>query len=125
MSNRQLVYSLGGSTAATALPAIAATWHVTCLSLYRMREPHVPGFQRTRVISVEVTEPAEPIVATGYDAVLALVRVVGAPVGCVTLPVIGGECDGEDARRRAIERLKAAIDRQLAVNAIRTVASAP
>lgn len=87
-----------------------------------MTTPRVPGFQRTRVVSVELTRPVNDIEAKGYEAVLVLARVAGAPVGCLTLPAIDGVCDGDRLLDRAHETLEEAIARQSAVNAVRTAA---
>jgi O-antigen biosynthesis protein len=83
-----------------------------------MTTPLVPGFQRTYVGSVELTEPIHDIDAPGYDVALVLARVSGMPVGVVTMPVTAGVCDGARLRGRAIDTLRPAITRQLAVTAV-------
>ena len=93
-------------------------------TLFHMEEPRVLAFRRTRVVSIELTAPAAPISAEGYDAVLALARVGGTPVGCVTVPVQDGECHGEQLRQHAIDTLAAPITRELAVRSLRC-ATAP
>ena len=90
-------------------------------TLGRMSSPRVPGFQRTRVVSIELTQPIEDIQAPSYEAVLALARVSGVPVGCVSAPVTDDVCDGVRLQRQAVETLDEPIARQLAVRALRTV----
>ncbi len=87
-----------------------------------MSSPRVPGFQRTRVVSVELTQPISDVAAAGYQAVLALMRLGGFPIGYVTSTVTDGVCDGGRLRRRAIDTLSEPIARQLAVNAVHTLA---
>ncbi len=86
-----------------------------------MSSPRVPGFQRTRIVSVELTQPITDIAAPGYQAVLALARLGGVPIGYVTASVTDDVCDGGRLRRRAVDTLREAIARQLSVNAVRTV----
>jgi O-antigen biosynthesis protein len=86
-----------------------------------MSSPRVPGFQRTRVVSVELTQPIDDIPARGYDAVLALARVGGVPVGCITSPVTDEVCDGIRLQRHALEAMREPIVRQFAVSALHTV----
>jgi GT2 family glycosyltransferase len=83
-----------------------------------MTVPRVPGFQKSRTVSVELTRPVPDIEAAGYHVVLVLARIDRVPVGCFAAPVIDGVCDCASLWRISAEQLQPAITRQLAERAV-------
>jgi O-antigen biosynthesis protein len=58
-----------------------------------------------KVIDVELSRPLSTFAGLGdYRAVMALVRLYGAPIGYVQLPVRGGECIGAAIRNAIFEK---------------------
>ena len=116
MISSMAIPQLQDTSSSTLRPCAVGTSHVYALPYGGAR---VLAFRRTRVVSIELSEPAAPISAEGYDAVLALARVGGTPVGCVTVPAQDGECHGEQLRQHAIDTLAAPITRERAVGSLR------
>ena len=57
-----------------------------------------------KVLDVELSRPLEDITALdGYQALQALVRLHGTPIGYVTVPLLDGHCSGT-ALRHAISK---------------------
>lgn len=57
-----------------------------------------------KVIEVELSRPLSTFAGLGdYRAVMALVRLYGAPIGYVQLPVRGGECTGAAFREAILD----------------------
>lgn len=78
-----------------------------------------------KVIDVELSHPLSTFAGLGdYRAVMALVRLYGAPIGYVRLPVRGGECTGAAFREAILDTHSYAVVQQLLLNAL-SISSRP
>src|SRR5687767_4598309 len=77
-------------------------------------------FAPIRVVDIEVTAPPGDVTGLDrYAAILGLVRIHGAPVGYVGVPVHDGRCSGASLLRAAVVLHAPAIARHLLTDALR------
>lgn len=72
-----------------------------------------------KVINIELTQPLASLAnLAGYQAVQALVRWQGVPIGVVQVPVCNGRCEAATLKQAILEQHHAAILRQLVLNGL-------
>jgi glycosyltransferase involved in cell wall biosynthesis len=78
-------------------------------------------FKPTKVIDIEISRPLGDLVDLGgYGAIQALVRLHGAPIGYVRLPVISGRCVAHALMQAVLEKHSRAIVRSLVAEKLAT-----
>jgi hypothetical protein len=59
----------------------------------------------TKVIDLEMSQPLRDVVGLdGYERILVLVRLHGAPIGYVRMPITGGRCAADSIMKAILEK---------------------